>query len=257
MQNYYSEKKDIKNTKSRVLLPFQPADYTHLKIWGKKVLGKHIDIYVPRRGDNYKLLSLVKKNAELNLHQALLKEIQKDKIVSGIETLASELHLPRLPFRIEGYDISNLFGREAVGSMVVFWQGVPKKDDYRKFKIKTKNSPDDCAMLGEVIARRFNRSFQDENDGSFKSIPNLILIDGGKGQLNAAIAELKRLGLMEKVSVLALAKENEVIYLPDKMEPICLARDSLGLKLLQRVRDEAHRFAISFHRHLRGKRMLK
>lgn len=264
LQNYYSDIRkeffmtnNVSKNNLRILLPFQPAGSLHLKIWGEKILGKRIDIYVPRRGDNYKLIALVKKNAELYLNQALLKEIQKNKIVSGIEALASELHLPRLPFRIEGYDISNLFGRDAVGSMVAFWHGVPKKDDYRKFKIKTKHSPDDCAMLGEVIARRFKRGFQHGNDSSFKNIPDLILIDGGKGQLNAAIKELRVLGLSEQISILSLAKENEEIYSPDSGEPVLLSRDSLCLKLLQRVRDEAHRFAVSFHRRLRGKRMFE
>ena len=152
--------------------------------------------------------------------------------------------LPRLPERIEAFDISNIMGHQAVGSMVSFWHGQPDKNNYRRFRIKTVTGIDDVQMIAEIVRRRYARL-----KNEFKSFPDLILIDGGKGQLACAYEELEKLAA--PIPIISLAKREEEVFLPKKRNSIRLAVDSLGLKLLQRVRDEAHRFAISYHRLLR------
>jgi excinuclease ABC subunit C len=168
---------------------------------------------------------------------------------SQAQELKENLKLAKLPKRIEAFDISNIFGKQAVGSMVSFLKGKPDKNNYRRFKIKTVSQPDDYKMLSEIIFRRYWR-LKKEN----KKLPDLIVIDGGKGQLSAVKNELDLLAV--KVPVIAIAKENEEIFLPDKSEPIKLAFESAGLQLIQRVRDEAHRFAVKYHRLLRKKKTL-
>ncbi len=165
------------------------------------------------------------------------------------EQLQRALSLPRLPERIEAFDISNMMGEQAVGSMVSFFNGRPDKNHYRRFRIKEVSGIDDFKMMAEIVRRRYGRLQRE--DGSF---PDLILIDGGKGQLSAACHELKSLGI--EIPTIAIAKRQEEIFLPTRKSPIILARHSLGLKLLQRIRDEAHRFAIFYHRKLRGNRSL-
>lgn len=277
LQNYYGTQKEVKGKEtmpSAIILPIKLKEGNLLKRWFKDVIKTNIMIKAPKKGENLQLLKLAQKNAELHLGQALLEEQKKGNISNGIEELAHELHLPRLPFRIEGFDISNLFGNEAVGSMVAFYNGAPKKDHYRKFKIKSVSGIDDYAMMGEIISRRFKEylsppkeclSSQEDHlschEGrvnsikyeAFKEFPDLVLIDGGKGQLTAALKELDALHLREKVPILALAKEREEIYLPDMSEPIQLPEESLALKLLKQVRDEAHRFAVTYHRKLKRK----
>jgi len=171
-----------------------------------------------------------------------LKEIQND------------LKLPRLPSRIEGYDISNIQGQDAVGSMVVFEDGRPKPAYYRRFKIKTISGSDDYAMLQEMLQRRFKRAVsQDATNVTWAALPDLVVIDGGKGQLNSAVEVLKEVGL-DSIPLSSLAKENEELYIPGQPEPIILPKSSLGLKLLQRLRDEAHRFAITYFQKVHKKR---
>lgn len=162
------------------------------------------------------------------------------------EQLQRALNLPRLPNRIETFDISNIMGNQAVGSMVSFLNGKPDKSNYRRFKIKEVEGIDDFKMMAEIVKRRYRRL---KSEG--KLFPDLIVIDGGKGQLSAARAELIKIGI--DIPMVALAKKEEEIYVPNKKNPVKLALDSLGLKLLQRTRDEAHRFALNYHRHLRGK----
>lgn len=162
------------------------------------------------------------------------------------EQLQRALNLPRLPNRIETFDISNIMGNQAVGSMVSFLNGKPDKSNYRRFKIKEVEGIDDFKMMAEIVKRRYRRL---KSEG--KLFPDLIVIDGGKGQLSAARAELIKIGI--DIPMAALAKKEEEIYVPNKKNPVKLALDSLGLKLLQRTRDEAHRFALNYHRHLRGK----
>jgi excinuclease ABC subunit C len=171
-------------------------------------------------------------------------------VSAALEEIKRELNLPRLPARIEGYDISDIQGAAAVGSMVVFKQGRPKPAHYRRFKIKTVTGIDDCAMLGEVLKRRFKRA--GDASGSWAVVPDLVLIDGGKGQLNAALAAMKEAGA-GSIPAAGLAKENEEIFVPGRSKPIVLSRSSPGLQLLQRLRDEAHRFALGYHRRVRQK----
>lgn len=162
------------------------------------------------------------------------------------EQLQRALSLARMPERIECFDISNIMGHQSVGSMVSFLGGKPDKNNYRRFKIREVAGIDDFKMIGEVVRRRYSRL---QKEGL--AFPDLILIDGGKGQLSSACAELEKLGIA--ISIISLAKREEEVFLPGKRNPIRLSRESLGLKLLQRVRDEAHRFAVSYHRNLRGK----
>ena len=162
------------------------------------------------------------------------------------EQLQRALNLPRLPNRIETFDISNIMGNQAVGSMVSFLNGRPDKNNYRRFKIKEVEGIDDFKMIAEVVWRRYRRL---KNEG--KMFPDLIVIDGGKGQLSAAHQELIKLGV--QIPLVSLAKREEEVFLPNKRNPVKLSLDSLGLKLLQRTRDEAHRFAVKYHRHLRDK----
>jgi excinuclease ABC subunit C len=166
--------------------------------------------------------------------------------------LASDLDLPRLPRRIECFDISNLHGTNPVASMIVFEDGRPAKKEYRRFTIKTVEGSNDFAMMREVVTRRFRRAAEEDSDGKWAAIPDLVIVDGGKGQLSAALAGLQDVGWTEQ-PIAALAKENEELYVPGRPHPIILPRDSQALFLVQRVRDEAHRFAVSFHRQRRGK----
>ena len=162
------------------------------------------------------------------------------------EQLERALGLTRLPERIEAFDISNTMGNQAVGSMVSFWQGKPDKNNYRRFKIKTVVGIDDFKMMAEIVYRRYKRLKEEH-----KVYPDLIIVDGGKGQLSAALKELTVLKV--DIPIISLAKREEEIFSPGKRIPVKLSLHSLGLKLLQRIRDEAHRFAITYHRKLRGK----
>ena len=166
------------------------------------------------------------------------------------EQLMRALGLPKVPERLECFDISNIMGHQAVGSMVSFANGKPDKSNYRRFKIKTVEGIDDFRMIAEIVRRRYSR-LKDEG----LAYPDLIIIDGGKGQLSAAVGALKELGV--SIPIIALAKREEEIFLPAKRNPIVMSKDSLGLKLLQGVRDEAHRFAITYHRHLRSKQIFE
>ena len=165
------------------------------------------------------------------------------------EQLQRALNLPRMPQRIEGFDISNIMGQQSVGSMVSFLAGKPDKSQYRRFRIKEVAGIDDFKMIAEVVRRRYSRL---KREGL--SFPDLIMIDGGKGQLSAACEELHKLEV--NIPIISLAKREEEIFLPGKRNPVVLSHGSLGLKLLQRLRDEAHRFALAYHRNLRAKKML-
>ena len=193
-----------------------------------------------------------------NAHKGLVlyQTKQPKRIESGIILLElkEKLHLPVIPARIEGYDISNIRGTSSVGSMVVFNKGIPQKSRYRRFRITTVSSIDDYAMIQEVLRRRFKNFLN--NDGKWIERPDLVLIDGGKGHLNATTQVLKGLGL-EDIRVVSIAKENEEIFVPGSPDPVNFAQSSAGLHLLQRVRDEAHRFALSYHQNLRSRRSTK
>ena len=174
--------------------------------------------------------------------------------------LQEALGLPEAPLRIECFDISNLQGTEIVGSMVVMEDGLPKRSDYRRFKVRGLSGQDDFASMEDVLTRRFRNYLRERDEGAhtgkrFAYPPNLLLIDGGKGQLGVAVRVLEELGL-EDICVASLAKRFEEVYLPGNSDPIRIPRDSEALYLLQQVRDEAHRFAITYHRQLRDKKMI-
>jgi len=235
-----------------LVLQHPVEDMAVLKDWLQGKRGASVNIQVPRRGNKKKLVDIVAENARQALEQFKIKKLATPKeLEAALAEIQRELNLPRLPSRMEGYDISNIQGVAAVGSMVVFDQGKPASSYYRRFKIKTVAGADDYAMLQEVLKRRFKRlKSEDSPADSWAIIPDLVLIDGGKGQLNAARSAMQETGA-DSVPVASLAKENEEIFVPQKPRPIVLLRSSAGLQLLQRLRDEAHRFALGYHQKIR------
>jgi excinuclease ABC subunit C len=197
-------------------------------------------------------VDIVAENARQGLEQLKLKQLAAPKeLDAALAEIERELNLPRLPLRMEAYDISDIQGKAAVGSMVVFEKGKPKSAHYRRFRIRTVSTADDYAMLHEVLKRRFKRfSSETSTKDTWAIIPDLVLIDGGKGQLNAALSAMGEVGAFS-VPVASLAKENEEIFIPRRAEPIILPRSSPGLQLLQRLRDEAHRFALGYYQKIR------
>ncbi|MDO8567663.1 MAG: excinuclease ABC subunit UvrC [Dehalococcoidales bacterium] len=227
-----------------LLLQYQPDDVEVIRDWLRDKRKGRVDIQVPERGNKRQLVAIVEENARQGLEHMKIKRLAAPNVVDAALAEAQRtLQLKSPPQRIEGYDISNIQGRFAVGSMVVFEEGRPRNAHYRRFRIRTVAGADDYAMLQEVLTRRFKRS-QCEASDTWAVLPDLILIDGGKGQLNAACAAMKASGV--DLPVMGLAKENEEIFVPGKPAPIVLPKSNLGLQLLQRVRDEAHRFAISY-----------
>ena len=193
---------------------------------------------------------MVAENASKGLQLVKAKQLDLETVTSGLQELKTKLCLSRTPMRIEGYDISDIQGALAVGSMVVLEKGLPKTAYYRRFRIKAVPGADDYAMMREMLRRRFKRGIAGE--GSWAIVPNLILIDGGKGHLNAALEVRHELGI-DSIPMASLAKENEKVFIPGKPNPVDISRDSPALHILQRARDEAHRFAVSYHRKLRRK----
>ncbi|MFC2005225.1 helix-hairpin-helix domain-containing protein [Chloroflexota bacterium] len=202
-------------------------------------------------------MNIVTENAEQGLQQLKIKQQAiPSALTEAMAEIERELHLSHLPSRMECYDISNIQGRAAVGSMVVFEKGKPKPSHYRRFRIKTVSGADDYAMLQEILRRRFKRFSLQSSDTStpdtWNVLPDLVLIDGGKGQLSSALAAMKETGA-GSIPVASLAKEKEEIFIPQQSEPISLPSSSPGLQLLQRLRDEAHRFALGYHQKIRRK----
>lgn len=219
--------------------------------------GRRISFSVPQRGDKKRLLNLVEKNADLVLFQTInSRERQEEKNARALEALRLELGLKSAPSRIECYDISHIQGSSTVGSMVVFINGVSAPKYYRRFRIKQVEGINDFASLQEVISRRWQRGLEERAKGlgsfDFGNFPDLMVIDGGLGQLSAVCEKLKELGA-GKTAVISLAKRQEEVFIPGRSTPLLLPLDSPALQLLQRLRDEAHRFAITYHRNLRGK----
>ncbi|MEG0511749.1 MAG: helix-hairpin-helix domain-containing protein, partial [Clostridia bacterium] len=237
-----------------------------LERWLRERKGSAVTLAVPQRGDKLDLVKLTLKNAEdvLNKHRqsAMVKDA---RTTQAMLELKEALHLPALPLRIEGYDISNTQGILSIASMVVFEGGVPSKKAYRFFRIKTVEGANDFASMAEVISRRFTHGLRERQEraqaglvldgGSFSKLPDVVLIDGGPEQLLFAHRAMEEAGA--SVPMFGLAKRFEEIYLPDQQEPIVLDRRSNALHLVQFVRDEAHRFGITQHRALRGKEGLK
>ncbi len=213
--------------------------------------GSKVEVRPAQRGEKRRLQELAQQNAELALESDRAhRERKRLRRVEALEELRECLNLESLPLRIECFDISTIQGESPVGSMVVFQDAVPKKAHYRKFGIKGVEGQDDFAMMAEVISRRFARAREvtaERYDEGFAAVPNLVVVDGGKGQLKAALAALHAYDL-PRVAVIALAKREEEVFVPGRSQPVALARDSAGLQLLQRIRDEAHRFALGFHR---------
>ncbi len=233
---------------SLILLQYPVDELAVLSQWLSQQRGSKVDLHVPQRGAKKKLVDTVAENAARGLELAQLKELKAEVISSGLQELKDRLHLPKMPGRIECYDVSNIQGTLAVASMVVLQKGWPKPAHYRRFRIKTVAGADDCAMIQETLRRRFKRGVTGE--GAWRIIPDLVLIDGGRGQLNAALEVTQELGL-DSIPVASLAKEKEEVFIPGEPEPVCIPKNSPALHILQRARDEAHRFAISYHQKLR------
>jgi excinuclease ABC subunit C len=221
--------------------------------------GSQVEVRRPQRGDKRRVLEMAARNAELGLaHEKVLEETRRNRVASTLDALREELALPRLPLRIECYDISNTMGTNSVASMVVFQGGRPAKEQYRRFKIRTVEGADDFASMAEVIRRRLQRLR--EGDEKFQPEPDLILLDGGKGQLAAVVPVFEELRVGEDlpdIPLRSLAKRDEEVFEPGRPEPVILRRESPELHLLQRVRDEAHRFANTYHRKVRGDAMTR
>ncbi|MFC2026917.1 excinuclease ABC subunit UvrC [Chloroflexota bacterium] len=237
-----------------VLLQYPAEDGAIIENWLQSKRGSRVRLQVPHRGNKKQLVDTVTENARQALLQQRIKQLSAPTALNtALEEIKRELNLPRLPLRMEGYDISNIQGKAAVGSMVVFEKGKPSPVHYRRFKIKTVPSADDYAMLQEVIQRRFGHIKRDAAaSDSWAIMPDLILIDGGKGQLGSVVKTMHQAGV-DSVPVASLAKEREEIFILQRAKPISLPYTSPGLQLLQRLRDEAHRFALSYHQKVRKK----
>ena len=238
LKDFYRNRKDIPE---KLLLPLSLPAKNEIEKMLSANRHKKIMITSPLKGKNRKLVDMASTNAQILMRK-------KTEGLSPQEEAKRVFGLPAIPHRIEGYDISNTGGDESVGSLVVFVDGLPQKNDYRKYKIKSVEGPNDVASLQEVIRRRYTRVLREKGP-----LPDLILVDGGKGQLNAARAVLKELGLSQ-LQVISLAKKEEIIFTPLRKDGIRLERTSPALKLFQHIRDEAHRFAVSFHRLRRKKK---
>jgi excinuclease ABC subunit C len=247
----------------QVLVPTMPDDldlYTH---WLSALREGPVTIRVPQRGDKRTLQETVTRNAADEFVRARLKRAtDHNSRAQALNELQEALALPEAPLRIECFDMSHIQGSDYVGSMVVMEDGLPRKSEYRRFKVKQVGGNDDYAAMEEVLTRRFNALLAErrrplEKGQKFAYPPQLLLVDGGKGQLGVAVRVLEDLGLDDEIPVASLAKQFEEVYVPGQSEPIRISRQSEALYLLQRVRDEAHRFAISYHRQLRNKRMTK
>src|SRR5215472_8307560 len=233
----------------QILVPRGLGDLSTLAGFLSELRGSRVEVRAPERGEKRRLQELAQQNAELALSsESFVAETKRLRRVEALEELREELNLESLPIRIECFDVSNIQGAEIVGSMVVLEDGVAKKAHYRKFGVRGQEGQDDFAAMGEIVARRFARlaagAAADDWDESFAATPNLVVIDGGKGQLAAALEAMAAYDL-PRVAVVSLAKRVEEVFLPGRSTPVLLPDHSPGLQLLQRLRDEAHRFAIT------------
>ncbi len=247
----------------QVLVPVASADPELYERWLSEQRGSRVTIRVPQRGDKRELLETVTRNAteEFTRHR-LRRAADHNSRARALNELQDVLGLPQAPLRIECYDMSHIQGSDYVGSMVVLEDGLPAKNEYRRFKIKGVAGNDDFAAMEEVLTRRLTnyieqRKLPVSERGRFAYPPQLLLVDGGKGQLSVAERVVAELGLTDEIPIASLAKRFEEVFVPGRSEPVRIPRQSEALYLLQRVRDEAHRFAITYHRELRGKRMTK
>ena len=254
----------------RILLQHALEEEELIVQWLRELRGGPVRLVLPQRGQHKKLIDLVAENARQGLDHHRVRWLDNTDVIHGaMSELQEELSLPTDLRRMECYDISHIQGTNTVASMAVFEDGKPKSSEYRRFKIKTVDGVDDFESIREVLRRRFKRMADvrakgirpeetgaKSNEESWGIFPDLVLIDGGKGQLSAALEVFLEMGL-DNVPLASLAKENEWLYVPHTPEPIVLARNSQALYLVQRIRDEAHRFAITYHRNLRSKSSLK
>ncbi|MHB8806942.1 MAG: excinuclease ABC subunit UvrC [Anaerolineaceae bacterium] len=264
LMQFYSQSTHIP---SEVLLPEDIEEAMIIQHWlNQQKQGKKIQIQVPHKGVPKQLVEMATENATETLRSLKSQwEMDTNKQSIALAELQAAFGMSNPPNRMECYDISNTQGTASVGSMVVFEQGVPNKKHYRRFNIKTVSQPDDFASMEEVLMRRFRRwQAYHENDEvgkkaepSFSILPDLLIVDGGKGQLGRALKVLEKFGLQNTIKAVGLAKSEELVILPDQQEPLALPRNSQGLFMMQRIRDEAHRFAITAHRNQRSKNSLK
>ena len=259
----------------RIIVQHTLEDEAQIQAWLREKKGRAVTLARPQRGDQHRLIRMVAENASQGLSQRRAKWLaDTDAVQQAMLELQEELNLPNLPRRIECYDISNIQGTNSVASMVTFQDGFPKSSHYRTFRIKDVEGIDDYSSMQEVLRRRFQKLAAVQGKGqaredaqalasadsapkrpqeaSWNIVPDLVLIDGGKGHLSASLEVFLELGI-DFIPLASLAKENEWVFVPQTPEPIVLAPNSQGLYLVQRVRDEAHRFAITYHRKLRSK----
>jgi excinuclease ABC subunit C len=243
----------------QIVVPSEAGDLSALAELLSERRGARVEIRTAERGEKRRLQRLADENALHVLTSDLAQgEQRRLRRVEALEQLRETLNLESLPLRIECFDISTAMGQDNVGSLVVFQDGLPKKAHYRKFGIRGQEGMDDFAAMGEMVSRRFARlaaagPAADDYDESFAATPNLVVVDGGKGQLAAALAAMQTFDL-PRVAVIALAKREEEVFVPGRAKPVVLSRHDPGLQLLQRIRDEAHRFAVGFHRQRRESR---
>ena len=271
LERYYLETDDIPR---EVFLPVVVGGADAIESWLSDKRGGNVSIVVPKIGEKAKLLAMCAANAKFLLGELKLQRMKReDYVPASVRALQRELRLPKLPRKIECFDISNIQGSDTVASMVVFENARPKKSEYRKFRIRSVVGPDDFASMREVIERRYTRLQEERGE-----LPDLIVIDGGKGQLSSAVEVLERLGLRQAFSptsnldrtlraepesggsnlpIIGLAKRLEEVFVPDARDPQSIPKTSSGLRLLQQIRDEAHRFAVTYHRAVRSKRTLQ
>jgi excinuclease ABC subunit C len=248
----------------QVLVPDAPSDPELYEEWLSYERGSQVRVRVPQRGDKRELLATVTRNAEEEFaRHRLRRAADHNSRARALNELQDALDLPEAPLRIECYDMSHIQGSDYVGSMVVLEDGLPARKEYRRFRIRGVAGNDDFAAMEEVLTRRLTNYLEqrqlpiNERGGRFAYPPQLLLVDGGKGQLSVAERVVDELGLTEEIPIASLAKRFEEVYVPGRSEPVRIPRQSEALYLLQRVRDEAHRFAITYHRELRGKRMTR
>lgn len=250
LDTWYSEQEFVPK---EIFLPTEPEDIETLSTILAKKRKASVNIKIPKIGEKRHLVDLAENNAQYILKEYLLAIAKREQSVPhAVQALQRDLRLKRLPRIIECFDNSHLQGTELVSSMVCFEDGKPKKSEYRKFKNQTVNKNDDFAAMREAVERRYSRLINEK-----QRLPDLIVIDGGKGQLSSAVSVLKELGILDKVAIVGLAKRLEEVFFPGNSEAVLLPRTSSSLRLIQQLRDEAHRFAITYHRQLRSKRTFK
>ncbi len=241
----------------RILLQHPLEEMPVIRSWLEGRRGGRVELRVPARGLGRDLVQMVAENAREAMEQGRIKSAADPGLVAAaLEELRRALSLPAAPRRLECYDVSNVQGTSAVGSMAVLQDGAPRKSQYRRFKIRTVEGADDYAMIGEVLRRRFRRASAPDGAGDgWEDLPDLVLVDGGRGQLNAALAAMEEAGV-GRLPVAGLAKEEELVFRPGSSQPLRLPRESPALHLLQRARDEAHRFALGYYRKVHQKRSM-